>query len=107
MAGPKITMMKTDALIPYARNPRTHSDMQVGQIAASIKEFGWLVPAVVDSENVLIACEKLSRICRMMELAPNYVDVIVRRWQDFTGKEATLDGEEITFRQAAEAVAAS
>jgi DNA modification methylase len=55
MAGPKITMMKTDALIPYARNPRTHSDIQVGQIAASIKEFGWLVPAVVDSENVLIA----------------------------------------------------
>jgi len=59
------------------------------------------------SGSTLIACEKLSRICRMMELAPNYVDVIVRRWQDFTGKEATLDGEEITFSQAAEAVAAS
>jgi ParB-like chromosome segregation protein Spo0J len=28
-------------LIPYARNPRTHSDAQVAQIAASIKEFGW------------------------------------------------------------------
>ena len=55
MAKPEITMMKTDALIPYARNPRTHSDIQVGQIAASIKEFGWLVPVVVDSENVLIA----------------------------------------------------
>jgi len=55
MTNPKITMVPTDKLIPYARNPRTHSDEQVGQIAASIKEFGWLVPAVVDSENILIA----------------------------------------------------
>ena len=55
MANPKITMVPTGKLIPYARNPRTHSDEQVGQIAASIKEFGWLVPAVVDADNVLIA----------------------------------------------------
>ena len=55
MTNPKITMVPTGKLIPYARNPRTHSDEQVGQIAASIKEFGWLVPAVVDAENVLIA----------------------------------------------------
>jgi hypothetical protein len=31
-------------LIPYARNPRTHSDAQVAQIAASIREFGWTNP---------------------------------------------------------------
>jgi DNA modification methylase len=55
MSNPKITMIATDKLIPYARNPRTHSDDQVGQIAASIKEFGWLVPVVVDAESVLIA----------------------------------------------------
>ena len=55
MTNPKITMVPTGKLIPYARNPRTHSDEQVGQIAASIKEFGWLVPAVVDADNVLIA----------------------------------------------------
>ena len=34
---------------------------------------------------------------RLMELAPKYVDVIVRRWQEYTGKEATLDGDERTF----------
>ena len=35
-------------LIPYARNARTHSDVQVAQIAASIKEFGWTNPILVD-----------------------------------------------------------
>ena len=35
-------------LIPYARNPRTHSDAQVAQIAASIREFGWTNPVLVD-----------------------------------------------------------
>jgi DNA modification methylase len=43
------------ALIPYARNPRTHSDAQVAQIAASIREFGWTNPVLVDAENGIIA----------------------------------------------------
>jgi DNA modification methylase len=43
------------ALIPYARNPRTHSDAQVAQIAASIREFGWTVPLLVDGANGVIA----------------------------------------------------
>jgi DNA modification methylase len=42
-------------LIPYARNPRTHSDAQVAQIAASIKEFGWTNPVLVDGTNGIIA----------------------------------------------------
>jgi ParB-like chromosome segregation protein Spo0J len=42
-------------LIPYARNPRTHSDAQVAQIAASIREFGWTVPILVDGANGIIA----------------------------------------------------
>jgi len=41
------------------------------------------------SGSTLIACEKTGRVCRMMELDPLYVDVIVKRWQDFTGKQAT------------------
>jgi len=41
------------------------------------------------SGSTLIACEKISRDCRMMELDPKYCDVIIKRWQDFTGKEAT------------------
>lgn len=42
-------------LIPYARNARTHSDAQVAQIAASIREFGWTNPVLVDEQNGLIA----------------------------------------------------
>jgi ParB-like chromosome segregation protein Spo0J len=42
-------------LIPYASNSRTHSDAQVAQIAASIKEFGWTNPILIDGENTIIA----------------------------------------------------
>lgn len=42
-------------LIPYANNSRTHSDEQVAQIAASIKEFGWTNPILIDGENGIIA----------------------------------------------------
>ena len=44
-----------EGLIPYARNSRTHSDEQVAQIAASIREFGWTNPVLVDGDNGIIA----------------------------------------------------
>nr|WP_284283080.1 site-specific DNA-methyltransferase [Mesorhizobium amorphae] len=43
------------ALIPFAKNARTHSEAQVAQIAASIREFGWTNPILVDGENGIIA----------------------------------------------------
>ena len=51
------------------------------------------------SGSTLIACEKTARNCRMMELDPKYCDVIVKRWQDFTGKEATLEATGETFEK--------
>lgn len=48
-------MIKVDDLIPYINNSRTHSDEQVSQIAASIKEFGFLNPVIIDEDNGLIA----------------------------------------------------
>jgi ParB-like chromosome segregation protein Spo0J len=48
-------MCPIEVLIPYARNARTHSDAQVAQIAASIREFGWTNPILVDGENGVIA----------------------------------------------------
>lgn len=42
------------------------------------------------SGTTLIACEKLNRQCRMIELDPKYADVIVKRWEEFTGKKAEL-----------------
>lgn len=44
-----------EALLPYVANSRTHSDAQVAQIAASIKEFGWTNPILIDGENTIIA----------------------------------------------------
>jgi len=40
------------------------------------------------SGSTLIACEKTSRHCRLVDLDPKYVDVMVKRWQDYTGKQA-------------------
>jgi DNA modification methylase len=51
----KIEQVAVTALIPYAKNSRTHDDAQVAQIAASIKEFGWTNPILVDGDNGIIA----------------------------------------------------
>src|SRR6478752_601719 len=51
----KVERWSIDRLIPYARNARTHSDEQVAQIAASIREFGFTNPVLVDEEGTLIA----------------------------------------------------
>ena len=49
------------------------------------------------SGSTLIACEKTGRQARLIELEPKYCDVIVRRFQDFSGKTATLEGDGRTF----------
>ena len=51
----KIVYKKTEDLIPYARNSRTHDEGQIAQIAASIKEFGFTNPILLDGQNGIIA----------------------------------------------------
>lgn len=51
----KVERRPVVSLIPYARNARTHSEEQVAQIAASIQEWGWTVPVLVDGDGSLIA----------------------------------------------------
>jgi DNA modification methylase len=53
------------------------------------------------SGTTLIAAEKNGRVARLMELDPKYCDVIVNRWQDFTGKQATLESDGRTFAEVA------
>ncbi|CAJ3063431.1 DNA methylase N-4/N-6 domain-containing protein [Burkholderia pseudomallei] len=53
--GVTIALRAVDELIPYARNAKKHTDAQVAQIAASIREFGWGAPILVDGQNNVIA----------------------------------------------------
>ena len=52
---PQYKTVSVHSLIPYARNSRTHSDAQVDKIAASIKEFGFLNPVIVDGDSGIVA----------------------------------------------------
>jgi DNA modification methylase len=78
----------------------------VGLFEAILADFSAEGQTILDlfggSGSTLIACEKTGRVCRMMELSPRYVDVIVRRWQEFTGQEATLEEDGRTFAQVKE-----
>ena len=65
----KVEQMKVDALIPYARNSRTHSDEQVAQIAASIREFGFTNPVLIDGEGGIIAGHGRVMAARKLGLA--------------------------------------
>jgi DNA modification methylase len=53
------------------------------------------------SGSTMIACEKSGRQARLIELEPKYCDVIVRRWQQFTGKQAVLEASGRTFDESA------
>jgi len=67
---PVIVNRQVEELIPYIRNSRTHSDAQVAQVAASIREFGWTNPVLIDGENGVIAGH-----CRVMAARPAPVAV--------------------------------
>jgi DNA modification methylase len=71
----KIEQRSVDKLIPYAANSRTHSDAQVAQIAASIKEFGWTNPILVSGDNSIIAGH--GRLLAARKLGMEEVPVIV------------------------------
>jgi DNA modification methylase len=53
------------------------------------------------SGSTMIACERLHRQARLMEIDPRYADVAVRRWQGYSGQQATLEGDARTFDEIA------
>ena len=60
-----------------------------------------VLDAFAGSGSTLIACERMERAARLIELEPRYVDVIVRRWQEFTGRSAVLATDGRTFAEVA------
>ena len=71
-------------------------------IEASSQEQETVVDFFGGSGSTLIAAEKTGRTARILELDPHFADVIVRRWEGFTGRVATLEATGQTFREVAE-----
>src|SRR5579863_8294891 len=63
---------------------------------------GAVYDCFLGSGTTLIAAEQTGRVCYGLELDPKYVDVLIRRWQQYTGKRAVLDGGGRTFDEIAE-----
>jgi DNA modification methylase len=59
------------------------------------------------SGSTLIACEKAGRQARLVELDPRYCDVIIQRWQEWTGEQATLESDGRAFEEVAAGHAAT
>jgi DNA modification methylase len=64
-------------------------------VSHSSKEKDVVLDLFGGSGSTLIACEQLNRKCYMCELDPNYIDVIIDRWERFTGEKAVKIGGEV------------
>jgi DNA modification methylase len=92
---------------------RVPKELELKELHPTVKPMSIIEPAlrvttssgkcVLDlfggSGTTLIACEKTARDCRMMELDPKYCDVIIKRWQEFTGKSAIHEQSEQSFAE--------
>jgi DNA modification methylase len=85
-----------DRLTPYARNARTHSAAQVAQIAASIQEWGWTVPILVDEDGTIIAGH--GRVLAAQRLGLADVPVMVARgWSEAKRRAYVLADNKLTL----------
>lgn len=84
----KIQYKPIQDLIPYARNSRTHNDAQIAQIAASIKEFGWTNPVLLDGTNGIIAGH--GRVMAAQKLGETEVPTIELSHMDENQKRAYI-----------------
>jgi len=84
------------SLIPYARNSRIHSDEQVAQIAASIKEWGWTTPVLTDEEGMIIAGH--GRVLAARKLGLKEIPVMVATgWTDAQKKAYVLADNQLAL----------
>ena len=76
----------------------TQKPVEMIEYALSKVKSGCVLDLFGGSGSTLISCEKTNRDCRMMELDPKYCDVIIKRWQDFTGQQAVHEATGKTFK---------
>ncbi len=68
-------------------------------IINNTKEGDYVYDPFGGSGTTLIACEKLKRKCLMIEISPQYCDLIIKRWEDFTKQKATLETNGLSFEE--------
>ena len=77
----KIERRSIASLTPYPRNARTHSDEQIGQVAASIREWGWTIPILVDESGGVIAGHARLLAAKKLGL-PDVPVMVASGWSD-------------------------
>ena len=77
----KVERWPLERLVPYAKNSRTHSDAQVAQIAASIREWGWTTPILVDEAGSIIAGHGRLQAARRLQMTEVPV-VVASGWSE-------------------------
>ena len=77
----KVEKWAIDKLVPYARNARTHSDEQISQLAASIKEWGWTTPILVDETGSIIAGHGRTLAAQRLKMAEVPV-MVAKGWSE-------------------------
>lgn len=92
----KIEKRAVSELIPYARNARTHSDAQVAQIAASITEWGWTSPVLVDETGQIIAGHGRVMAARKLNLTEIPV-MVATGWSDAQKKAYVLADNQLAL----------
>lgn len=100
LAALKTTTLRHDRPTRSAEHPTMKPVALVQEMVENSSRAGEIVVDLFGGAgSTLIAVEKTARTARLMELDPRYADVIIERWQAFTGREAMLEGAGQTFRE--------
>ncbi len=99
----ELRRVPASALLANPKNWRRHPAAQQAALRGVLAEIGYadallaretpeghVYEPFAGSGTTLIACERLKRRCYAMEIEPRYVDVSVRRWEQYAGKKAVL-----------------
>ncbi|MBX3485130.1 DNA methyltransferase [Phenylobacterium sp.] len=97
---PGVSGLNRESRTQHAAHPTPKNvDMVQDALLDSSEKGDVVVDVFGGSGTTLIAAERSGRRARLMEIDPRYVDVIIERWQGFTGRQATLVGSDLTFSQ--------
>jgi DNA modification methylase len=92
----RVERLPIGRLIPYARNARTHDEQQVAQIAASIREWGWTNPVLVDEDGTIIAGHGRVLAARKLRI-PDVPVMIAAGWSEAQKRAYTIADNKLTL----------